>query len=172
MTDHLLDVSRHPQTKIREWGAEALTTLIRSALTHDHKPTPLTENPELRALILKPLEDMSLVNYFDSRQKQLDCVLQILHSKGDSLGDGWPLVLGVLGAATQFPSAETSANAASSPAADAAASASKAASSPSSPSTSSAQTTASFENLIRSGFQGLQLVVTDFLPTMPKRCLR
>ena len=157
VTDHLLDVSRHPQTKIREWGAEALTTLIRSALTHEHLPTPLTENPELRALILKPLEDMSLVNYFDSRQKQLDCVLQILHSKGDSLGDGWPLVLGVLGAATQLPSAESSASAA--------------AASPSSPSTS-VQTTASFENLIRSGFQGLQLVVTDFLPTMPKRCLR
>lgn len=164
VTDHLLDVSRHPQTKIREWGAEALTTLIRSALTHEHLPTPLSDNPELRALILKPLEDMSLVNYFDSRQKQLDCVLQILHSKGDSLGDGWPLVLGVLGAATQFPSAESSA-------ATPTDSASTAASSPSSPSTS-AQTTASFENLIRSGFQGLQLVVTDFLPTMPKRCLR
>ena len=167
VTDHLLDVSRHPQQKIREWGAEALTTLIRSALTHDHVPTPLTENPELRALILKPLEDMSLVNYFDSRQKQLDCVLQILHSKGDSLGDGWPLVLGVLGAATQFPSA---AGVSSSAPTD---SSSSSASSPSSPSTaSSAQSTASFENLIRSGFQGLQLVVTDFLPTMPKRCLR
>ena len=166
VTDHLLDVSRHPQQKIREWGAEALTTLIRSALTHDHTPTPLTENPELRALILKPLEDMSLVNYFDSRQKQLDCVLQILHSKGDSLGDGWPLVLGVLGAATQFPSA---AGAAPNAASD---SSSSSASSPSSPSAANAQSTASFENLIRSGFQGLQLVVTDFLPTMPKRCLR
>lgn len=34
----------------------------------------------------------------DIRQKQLECVLQILQSQGDSLGPGWPLVLGVIGA--------------------------------------------------------------------------
>lgn len=34
----------------------------------------------------------------DIRQKQLESVLQILQSQGDSLGPGWPLVLGVIGA--------------------------------------------------------------------------
>jgi hypothetical protein len=28
---------------MREWGAEAVTSLVRSALTYDHKP-PLNEN--------------------------------------------------------------------------------------------------------------------------------
>lgn len=41
---------------------------------------------------------MSNINHPDIRLKQLECVLQILQSQGDSLGPGWPLVLGVMGA--------------------------------------------------------------------------
>ena len=41
---------------------------------------------------------MSNINHPDIRLKHLECVLQILQSQGDSLGPGWPLVLGVMGA--------------------------------------------------------------------------
>ncbi|KAG9334937.1 hypothetical protein JZ751_006259 [Albula glossodonta] len=68
----------------------------------------------------------------DIRQKQLESVLQILQSQGDSLGPGWPLVLGVIGAIRNDQG----------------------------------------ESLIRTAFQCLQLVVTDFLPTMPCTCLQ
>jgi hypothetical protein len=68
----------------------------------------------------------------DIRQKQLECVLQILHKNGDTLCQGWPLVLDVIGAVTNDQG----------------------------------------EVLIRTAFQSLQLVVTDFLPIMPSSCLQ
>lgn len=52
----------------------------------------------LQLLLLNPLKELSNVLHADIRQKQLECVLQILQSQGDSLGPGWPLVLGVIGA--------------------------------------------------------------------------
>lgn len=52
----------------------------------------------LQLLLLNPLKEMSNINHPDIRLKQLECVLQILQSQGDSLGPGWPLVLGVMGA--------------------------------------------------------------------------
>ncbi|EDO31510.1 predicted protein [Nematostella vectensis] len=99
LTAHLLDVCQHAHAKMREWGAEAVTSLVKSALTHDHNP-PLTENPTLQAMLLSPLQEMSLITFTDIRFKQLECVLQILHSTGQNLGHGWPCVLGVIGAAT------------------------------------------------------------------------
>lgn len=52
----------------------------------------------LQLLLLNPLKELSNVLHADIRQKQLESVLQILQSQGDSLGPGWPLVLGVIGA--------------------------------------------------------------------------
>ncbi|KAK3700698.1 hypothetical protein QZH41_015645 [Actinostola sp. cb2023] len=92
-------VCQHTHSKMREWGAEAVTSLVRSALMYDHKP-PLTENTSLQAMLLSPLQEMSSISYSDIRYKQLECVLQILHSTGQNLGHGWPCVLGVIGAAT------------------------------------------------------------------------
>lgn len=34
----------------------------------------------------------------DVRQRQLECVLQILHGSGETLSYGWPLVLNIVGA--------------------------------------------------------------------------
>ncbi|MEQ2187317.1 hypothetical protein GOODEAATRI_003483 [Goodea atripinnis] len=85
-----------------------------------------------KLLLLNPLKELSNVLHADIRQKQLECVLQILQSQGDSLGPGWPLVLGVIGAIRNDQG----------------------------------------ESLIRTAFQCLQLVVTDFLPTMPCTCLQ
>ncbi|XP_032204737.1 protein MON2 homolog isoform X5 [Mustela erminea] len=124
-------VCQHPNSRMREWGAEALTSLIKAGLTFNHDP-PLSQNQRLQLLLLNPLKEMSSINHPDIRLKQLECVLQILQSQGDSLGPGWPLVLGVMGAIRNDQG----------------------------------------ESLIRTAFQCLQLVVTDFLPTMPCTCLQ
>ncbi|XP_051026852.1 protein MON2 homolog isoform X2 [Acomys russatus] len=131
LTGHLLEVCQHPNSRMREWGAEALTSLIKAGLTFNHEP-PLSQNQRLQLLLLNPLKEMSNANHPDIRLKQLECVLQILQSQGDSLGPGWPLVLGVMGAIRSEQG----------------------------------------ESLIRTAFQCLQLVVTDFLPTMPCSCLQ
>lgn len=131
LTGHLLEVCQHPNSRMREWGAEALTSLIKAGLTFSHDP-PLSQNQRLQLLLLNPLKEMSNINHPDIRLKQLECVLQILQSQGDSLGPGWPLVLGVMGAIRNDQG----------------------------------------ESLIRTAFQCLQLVVTDFLPTMPCTCLQ
>uniref|UniRef100_A0A667Z2T2 Protein MON2 homolog n=1 Tax=Myripristis murdjan TaxID=586833 RepID=A0A667Z2T2_9TELE len=130
LTGHLLEVCQHPNSRMREWGAEALTALIKAGLAYKHDP-PLAHNQRLQLLLLNPLKELSNVLHADIRQKQLESVLQILQSQGDSLGPGWPLVLGVIGAIRNDQG----------------------------------------ESLIRTAFQCLQLVVTDFLPTMPCTCL-
>ncbi|XP_056273170.1 protein MON2 homolog isoform X4 [Pseudoliparis swirei] len=131
LTGHLLEVCQHPNSRMREWGAEALTALIKASLAYKHDP-PLALNQRLQLLLLNPLKELSNVLHADIRQKQLESVLQILQSQGDSLGPGWPLVLGVIGAIRNDQG----------------------------------------ESLIRTAFQCLQLVVTDFLPTMPCTCLQ
>ncbi|XP_061085397.1 protein MON2 homolog isoform X2 [Conger conger] len=131
LTGHLLEVCQHPNARMREWGAEAVTTLIKAGLAFKHDP-PLSHNPRLQLLLLNPLKELSNILHPDIRQKQLESVLQILQSQGDRLGPGWPLVLGVIGAIRNDQG----------------------------------------ESLIRTAFQCLQLVVTDFLPTMPCTCLQ
>lgn len=130
LTNHLLEVCRHPHIRMREWGVEAITYLVKSALHYKHA-TPLRENQKLQTLLLGPLYELSSVPHGDVRQRQLECVLQILHSAGEILSHGWPLILGIIGAVNDQHG----------------------------------------ENLIRIAFQCLQLVITDFLPVMPWRCL-
>ncbi|TRY98843.1 hypothetical protein DNTS_027857 [Danionella cerebrum] len=131
LTAHLLEVCQHPNSRMREWGAEAVTSLIRAGLSYKHEP-PLSQNQRLQLLLLNPMKELSNILHADIRHKQLECVLQILQNQGDSLGPGWPLVLGVIGAIRNDQG----------------------------------------ESLIRTAFQCLQLVVTDFLPTMPCTCLQ
>lgn len=38
-----LQVCQHPNSRMREWGAEALTSLIKAGLTFNHEP-PLSQN--------------------------------------------------------------------------------------------------------------------------------
>lgn len=82
-------------------------------------------------MLLNPLAELSTVPHGDVRQRQLECVLQVLNGAGETLTHGWPLVLGIIGAVNDRHG----------------------------------------EALIRIAFQCLQLVVTDFLPAMPWRCL-
>lgn len=130
LTNHLLEVCQHPHIRMREWGVEAITYLVRAALQHKHSP-PLRDNQRLQTLLLGPLSELSAVPHGDVRQRQLECVLHVLHGAGETLSHGWPLVLGIIGAVSDHHG----------------------------------------ENLIRVAFQCLQLVMTDFLPVMPWRCL-
>ncbi|XP_066601178.1 protein MON2 homolog isoform X2 [Prorops nasuta] len=130
LTNHLLEVCQHPHIRMREWGVEAITYLVKMALQHKYNQ-PLRDNQKLQALLLGPLSELSSVRHGDVRQRQLECVLQVLHGSGETLFHGWPLVLGIIGAVSDHHG----------------------------------------EALVRIAFQCLQLVVTDFLPVMPWRCL-
>lgn len=130
VTNHLLEVCHHPHIRMREWGVEAITYLVKAALQYKYQ-VPLRENQKLQTLLLGPLSELSSVPHGDVRLKQLECVLQILHGAGETLSHGWPLVLNIIGAVSDHHG----------------------------------------ENLVRIAFQCLQLVITDFLPIMPWRCL-
>lgn len=49
-------------------------------------------------MLLGPIHDLSAIPHVDIRQKQLECLLQVLHSNGDMLTHGWPSVLAIIGA--------------------------------------------------------------------------
>ena len=97
VTSHLLEACSHPHARMREWGGEALCVLIQTALRHPHEPS-LESTPRLQAVLLTPLVELSAVPHPDVRARQLDCVLQILHSSAEVLTQGWPLVIQVIGA--------------------------------------------------------------------------
>lgn len=97
LTNHLLEVCHHPHIRMRGWGVEAITYLVKAALHYNHA-IPLRENQKMQTLLLGPLYELSSVPHGDVRQKQLECVLQILHTNGETLSHGWPLVLGIIGA--------------------------------------------------------------------------
>lgn len=82
-------------------------------------------------MLLSPLSELSTVLHADVRQRQLDCVLQILNTAGEILSFGWPAIIEIIGAVNDHHG----------------------------------------EPLIRTAFQCLQLVITDFLTVMPWRCL-
>ena len=91
----------------------------------------MQENARLQTVLLSPLAELSAIPFPDVRQKQLDTVLHILHSSGETLNQGWPLVLTMIGSLDAGLDSDI---------------------------------------LVRSAFQCLQLVFTDFLPTIPYRC--
>ncbi|XP_055376967.1 protein MON2 homolog [Condylostylus longicornis] len=130
LTNHLLEVCQHRHIRMREWGVEAITYLLKVALQYQYQ-TPLKENMVLQTMLLSPLCQLSCVPHGDVRQRQLECVLQILNSSGEIISFGWPVILEIIGAVSDHHG----------------------------------------EPLIRTAFQCLQLVITDFLPIMPWRCL-
>lgn len=43
LTNHLLEVCQHPHIRMREWGVEAITYLVKQALQYKYE-TPLKDN--------------------------------------------------------------------------------------------------------------------------------
>jgi len=129
-TSHLLEACSHPHARMREWGGEAVCVLIQTSLRYQHSP-PLPSSPKLQTLLLSPLVELSAIPHPDIRARQLDCVMQVLHSSAELLTQGWPLLITVIGSLRPQHS----------------------------------------ESLVRTAFQALQLVLTDFLPLTPHNCL-
>lgn len=130
VTGHLLEVCQHPNAILREWGAEGATALVKAALKH-FGSDKLVTNPKLLHMFLQPLTELNTVQHHDVRNKQLESILYILNSSGDSLSPGWPLVLSVIGSATDTQS----------------------------------------DVLVRLGFKSVQLVISDYLLSLPPTAL-
>lgn len=116
LTCHLIDVCRHPHSKMREWGAEAITSIVLAIFTTDESIQTTSQNLENtnyeatkttttetqdslpKSAYLDSLTKLSLINYPDIRQKQLEVSLQIIQSCGDSLDNNWPVILSIVSA--------------------------------------------------------------------------
>ena len=146
MTSHLLVVCQHPQIKMREWGTETLSTLVKTALQtadrinkHSIENAPKEESAseedkideDKNVTFLRPLQSLSEIVFADIRQKQLDCILQILQTSGDTLVEGWVQILDIIGCIDKLPN----------------------------------------ESLLRLAFQCLQLIISDLLGQIPSDCL-
>lgn len=123
--NHLLEISKHPNLRLRDWCVDSICALVKQAFNFKHEK-PLHESHELKQMLLTPLQELSFIEFTDVRQKQLECTLTILRLTGQYLNNSWPLCLAIIGAINKDQT----------------------------------------ETLIRSAFQCLQLVVTDFLPMM------
>jgi len=130
LTSHLLEGCSHPHSRMREYSVEAVCVLIQCSLRHQFTPS-LSTNPRLQTLLLSPLVELSAIPFIDIRSRQLDCVMQILHSSAETLTQGWPLLISVIGSLRPQHN----------------------------------------EAVVKTAFQGLQLVLTDFLPLAPHNCL-
>lgn len=100
ITSHLLVVCQHPHLRMRQWGCEALTFLTKQSLQHKFS-TSMKDNPRLQVQLLSPLAELCSIPFPDVRQKQLDTVLHILHSSGEVVSHGWPLILTIVGSIEQ-----------------------------------------------------------------------
>ena len=93
MNFFLPQVCSHSDQGVRAFGADALTSLIRTALEQKYeevreselKPCktavrlsfPSAVSQDLQPLLLSPLEAMTAVQHTDVRQKQLECVSHV-----------------------------------------------------------------------------------------------
>uniref|UniRef100_A0A0K0G4R8 Protein MON2 homolog (inferred by orthology to a human protein) n=1 Tax=Strongyloides venezuelensis TaxID=75913 RepID=A0A0K0G4R8_STRVS len=93
VTGHLNDVVTHPQAILREWGTISITMLVTSSLKIHLK----SENKSrIESLILIPLTNLSKSDYVSVRKRQIDCLIQILHSNGDDFTSQiWPTLLNI-----------------------------------------------------------------------------
>lgn len=51
-------------------------------------------------MILYPLQQMATITYTDVRQQQFECTLNILQECAPQLATAWPVVLRIIGSAT------------------------------------------------------------------------
>lgn len=148
LTEYLLVISRNPSTEVRDWGACALTHLIKQTCNYmqqsksyagkdqtnetsgneSDEPAPKMDQRRL----LKPLQSLSQIAHPDIRQKQLDVVLQVIQSAtSDSALGGWPQIIDIVGMVEEWQT----------------------------------------DNLVRIAFQCLQIIVGDYLSQMDCECV-
>ena len=98
---HLLDVCRHPHLKMREWGADALTRLVVAVVSVNTADGSQAPQIKEKFPYLAPLQSLSDISHLDLRQKQLEVCLQLIQSSGETLTDGWPQIIDIVGAVSE-----------------------------------------------------------------------
>ena len=63
LTNHLLEVCQHPHIRMREWGVEAVTYLVKAALQHKYQP-PLRDNQVCQRQFILYSSIYSKIQYF------------------------------------------------------------------------------------------------------------
>lgn len=144
-TNHFLEIGRSQNSDHRDWGASALTHLIKQACSMNQEQKPqdseddstddeannLDWSMSQRKLLL-PLQSLSHIMHPDIRQKQLDVVLQVIQSAtSDPSIEGWPQILDIVGTVDEWQT----------------------------------------DNLIRIAFQCLQGILSDYLSQMNCECV-
>uniref|UniRef100_A0A7E4V301 Protein MON2 homolog n=1 Tax=Panagrellus redivivus TaxID=6233 RepID=A0A7E4V301_PANRE len=108
ITAHLVEVCGHPHTKLREWGSIALTQLISLAMNQhveklgnskekmgDHISPE--ENVKTQVLIMTPLSQVNEIPYADVKQRQLECVVNLLQTASINLVDeSWSILISAI----------------------------------------------------------------------------
>lgn len=92
-------VCAHPFNSLREWSVEVLCNLVKCVLGTPPKLEEQNGLEEAKAPsipsqshYLESLYALSQIKFIDIRQKQIDCLLQLLQSNGEHFNDGWPLI--------------------------------------------------------------------------------
>ena len=148
LTSHFFMISQSQNLEIRDWGACALTHLIKQACTHDYESEIEKDDDDVETDVSKhhdshefdmyprkllyPLQCLSQIQHPDIRQKQLDVVLQVIQSAtSDSTLGGWPQIIDIIGTVDEWQT----------------------------------------ENLIRVAFQCLQGIVSDYMTQLDCKCV-
>jgi hypothetical protein len=95
---HLLEICAHSNSKLREWGSIALTSLVRNAIKFPaDEGVKDTDIGKREQIILTPLATMSEIEYVDVKSKQLDCLMHILQSESQRLkAELWPTIIRIV----------------------------------------------------------------------------
>jgi hypothetical protein len=147
LTSHFFEISKNQNLEVRDWGACALTHLIKSTCSYEdsqsatrrvdeHDDDLTEEDAKLLEIdpkrLLFPLQCLSQIQQPDIRQKQLDVVLQVIQSaSNDSTPGGWPQIIDIVGTVDEWQT----------------------------------------ENLIRVAFQCLQGIVSDYMSQLDCECI-
>ncbi|KJE91042.1 hypothetical protein CAOG_02242 [Capsaspora owczarzaki ATCC 30864] len=150
---YLVEAADNSDQVVREYAVDVLTRLAHSALAFEQRPTPLVDDLVLQETILSSLLQISPLTHADVRTKQLECLLLILHSCGQSLSRAWTIVLAIAGAATRVSDEDLDGSTAGLGG------------------LASASTGSGSANLIKLAFQSVSLIVGDFLGNLPVECL-
>lgn len=105
MTTHFFELAKSQNLEVRDWGACALTHLIKQACSYQQGEQMNYSNDKDRSLsgidarkLLYPLQCLSQIQQADIRQKQLEVVLQVIQSASSDLtSSGWPQIIDIIG---------------------------------------------------------------------------
>lgn len=151
LTAHFLELSKNQNLEIRDWGACALTHLIKQACSYMQQDGKISDSSRRNASggnkqdedneddwdmnvrkLLSPLQSLSQIPHPDIRQKQLDVVLQVIQSAtGENTLGGWPQIIDIIGTVDEWQT----------------------------------------DNLIRIAFQCLQGIVSDYMAQIDCECV-